>query len=317
MKFVSRAYNHFEINPETKSSVIKTSKESRLKDEYLYYENLPYQLEIFFPRIVDGGQKDTGEYFVELEYYAYENLGMPLINNTQTTEFWTNVIDRLFSYINFYRKFPSKSYVNCSKEMYIDKTEHYYSELMNQYVCFLKWDKFFIEENDLLGFSSIWPKIKEYILDNLIENPYYYIHGDFCLSNILYGQNPITNDVVLKFIDPRGKFGNNVGWGHLYYDLAKLSHSFSGGYEYLINDRFDIKFNNGVVNEVQLHNFNEEPNRIFQEKLMQEGFDLLKVKLIEGLIYVGMCSRHYDSIRRQKAMLYTGMKILNDVYYNL
>ena len=46
-------------------------------------------------------------------------------------------------------------------------------------------------------------------------------------------------------------------------------------------------------------------------------FDYNKIKLIEGLIFVGMCARHYDNLNRQKAMLMTGLNILNDVYENL
>ena len=48
MKFTSRAYNKFEINSVTKSSVIKISEEVRLKGEAEYYQNLPNDLKIFF-----------------------------------------------------------------------------------------------------------------------------------------------------------------------------------------------------------------------------------------------------------------------------
>ena len=51
MKFTSRAYNKFEINKSTKSSVIKISEEIRLKGEAEYYQNLPNDLKIFFPRL--------------------------------------------------------------------------------------------------------------------------------------------------------------------------------------------------------------------------------------------------------------------------
>jgi hypothetical protein len=37
------------------------------------------------------------------------------------------------------------------------------------------------------------------------------------------------------------------------------------------------------------------------------------IKLVEGLIYVGMCARHYDSSERQLAMYLTGIKNLNQI----
>ena len=47
-------------------------------------------------------------------------------------------------------------------------------------------------------------------------------------------------DRILKFVDPRGKFGNKDFYGNHYYDLAKLSHSVNGGYEYFIFDEFNL-----------------------------------------------------------------------------
>ena len=51
--------------------------------------------------------------------------------------------------------------------------------------------------------------------------------------------------------------------------------------------------------------------------LTDKGRQPDKIKLIEGLIFVGMCARHYDNLDRQKAMLMTGLNILNNVYENL
>ena len=42
--------------------------------------------------------------------------------------------------------------------------------------------------------------------------------------------NSITNDLILKMIDPRGMFGETKYYGDPYYDLAKLMHSCDGGY---------------------------------------------------------------------------------------
>ena len=56
----------------------------------------------------------------------------------------------------------------------------------------------------------------------------------------MYGSNPINKDIVLKFIDPRGSFGQTKYYGDPYYDLAKLMHSCDGGYEYFITDNFKI-----------------------------------------------------------------------------
>ena len=53
-------------------------------------------------------------------------------------------------------------------------------------------------------------------------------HGDLCLSNIL-----ACYDGNVRFIDPRG---SDSIWLDEYYDMAKLSQSIMGGYDFIIND---------------------------------------------------------------------------------
>jgi hypothetical protein len=170
----------------------------------------------------------------------------------------------------------------------------------------------------LKSFDVIWEKIKSYIETSICDDKFHFIHGDLCFSNILYGVNDITNDVILKFIDPRGVFGKTKFFGDSYYDLAKISHSCNGGYEFFIYDKFDVS---NVDNQFKLSFHNEQRKNDINNKFLsisdEYKFDYNKIKLIEGLIFVGMCARHYDNLDRQKAMLMTGLNILNNVYENL
>ena len=66
---------------------------------------------------------------------------------------------------------------------------------------------------------------------------------------------------------------------------------------------------------------NEESKKaihnLFLEKIKENSFDLQKIKVIEGCIFIGMCARHYDSLDRQKAMFIKGLEILNNIYETL
>jgi beta-phosphoglucomutase-like phosphatase (HAD superfamily)/D-arabinose 5-phosphate isomerase GutQ len=65
--------------------------------------------------------------------------------------------------------------------------------------------------------DSLWDYFKD-------TNKYHMIHGDCQFSNILY--NSETNDV--KFIDPRGYFGNTMNYGQIEYDYSKIVYALSG-----------------------------------------------------------------------------------------
>lgn len=86
---------------------------------------------------------------------------------------------------------------------------------------------------EIMKLDEIMEKIDKHIKNYLksCEFNYYPIHGDLQLNNILIHRS--TNDI--KFIDPRGYFGNSKIFGMKEYDLAKLYFGLSG-YSY-----FDLK----------------------------------------------------------------------------
>ena len=101
MEFTTRAYNSFALNPKTKASIIKTSEEERLKGEAEYYLELPNHLKVFFPRMIDCDL--TPPYSMELELYAYDNLGNVMVSSSYHDNFWEKTFDFLLGYINAYK----------------------------------------------------------------------------------------------------------------------------------------------------------------------------------------------------------------------
>jgi hypothetical protein len=64
------------------------------------------------------------------------------------------------------------------------------------------------------------------------------MHGDFCLSNILFD----FRRGEIKLLDPRGAVtaGKPSLFGDARYDRAKLYHSLAGGYDFIIADCFEL-----------------------------------------------------------------------------
>ncbi len=76
-------------------------------------------------------------------------------------------------------------------------------------------------------------------------------HGDPCFSNILYSK---TNQ-FLKLVDPRGASSEDDLYTDPYYDVAKLSHSVLGNYDFINHGKFDIEIGETLGLRLQL----EEP----------------------------------------------------------
>ena len=83
---------------------------------------------------------------------------------------------------------------------------------------------------------ALWDRITAEV-DRLAENVQgSIVHGDLCLSNILYD----LRSRVCKLLDPRGSFGVAGIHGDPRYDVAKLYHSVYGLYDFLTNDLFHV-----------------------------------------------------------------------------
>ena len=340
MIFISRAYNSFELFPE-KGTVVKISKTDRLKEEISFYQSIPEKFKIWFPRNVkswveqDFFDKNTEINFLELELYSYPNLGEYLTNKDLAEKMslldWENIA-LLFEKI--LKEFSTHELIGQSlkedmKKMYVEKTWKEYKNLVTLYPYFTslaKEKQLVINGKTYISFEEIWRKNEDFILSVLSEGANEtpkFIHGDMCFSNILFGKQKDGKYNIIKFIDPRGKFGDLVGMGDPTYDYAKLMHSLDGGYEYFITDNFKVTEHtkNSFSLEYDTFNFETFDNRknmitdIFSEILF-EKHNFQKIKLIQALIYIGMIARHGDSFNRQLAMYLTGTKLLNEVCYN-
>jgi len=316
---ITRAYNSFSIDKNL-GTITKISKETRLKNEINYYKEIAAinnKGSVFFPRMLSSIENAEG-YEMELEYYGYDNLGDHMVYKPFDVSFWTSVAKCLQQACRQFAQTvtSSEDSDNFATAMYIEKTEKYYYDLINNFEKFNELSQkknLTIDGQQCRSFATIWDEIKEAINNQLLPlNDLSIIHGDFCFSNILCGTNKKTNTTLLKFVDPRGSFGVEGIFGDPWYDAAKLLHSYEGGYEYIIYDEFEVE-ENPQQNTYNIHFSNNNKDKIARVFEDVTNFRSLKSKLIEGLIYIGMCSRHYDSEKRQTAMYLNGLKILNGV----
>tara|TARA_R110002012_G_scaffold162022_2_gene324293 strand:+ start:10069 stop:11028 length:960 start_codon:yes stop_codon:yes gene_type:complete len=311
---ITRAYNSFQINSD-RGVLSKRSKEERLSNEIEYYKALDPNSSIFFPRLL-GSKKEGQDYVMDLEYYAYDNLGDYMVYSKFDLKLWENVVHSLNAMLFEFSKTKKEGdYTNLARAMYIDKTEKYYNDLVTNFKKFEKISKhehIVINGKKYLNFKSIWNDVKALIEKELLSlSMMSVVHGDCCFSNILYGVNSKTETNIVRCIDPRGSFGKLGTYGDPLYDTAKLLHSYEGGYEYIIFDQFKLS-ENARLNQFEIKFSNNNKDYIKEVFDANSSFDLRRSRLIQGLIYIGMCSRHYDSETRQTVMYNQGVKFLNE-----
>ena len=322
-QFITRAYNQFKIN-KNGGTITKISADSKLLDELNYY-NLIHKNSFFtkyFPRVFDNGKTEKNEVYVELEYINYSNLSDKMIysNNVDVDE-WTSISNQLYNVLYSFRNVTSDNGLNYDdsfQKMYIDKTLNEFKKLSDSDAFFNKLtsiSNITINGIRYKNFNIIKEEIVNLIKKRLLNGDVKVIHGDFCFGNILSSVNLNKDITSLRLIDPRGSWGNFGIFGDPRYDIAKLYHSFDGCYEYITNDKFTLE----QVNE-NSYNFSFSNNNMIPiAKILKDNCidkfpnDPIEYELIQGLIFIGMCARHYDSKQRQIIMYLTGVKILNNI----
>jgi hypothetical protein len=248
-----------------------------------------------------------------MEYYGYPSLLELWIYGDLSNNIWENIISRIIKIINIFTKHQGAVSKKDYKYMYYEKTKKRIEILKKDN---LKWTKLFKYEYIYINGKKFknWSYIKER-LSGLIDDLYNkehncILHGDLCFSNILFD----LNNGIIRFIDPRGEWGENILYGDIKYDIAKLRHSISGKYDFIVNDLFsidlkenklDLSFN--MVSSVQ-NNLS-----IKFDNMIGKSYNLKKIKLIEGLLFISMLPLHNDTPKRQLAMFAQGIKNLNEI----
>lgn len=206
--------------------------------------------------------------------------------------------------INIYNKFlqfldnvikNSKTWASPDliKPFYVDKTYSRLDLFVKKY-----GNNYFDNEFEING--KIYPPLKfilEKINFNFESNLFYnYFHGDLQFDNIIY------NSTLEKFtyIDWRESFAGSTEGGDLYYDLSKLYGGCILPYN-ILKDKKSITFIEGVSTVRYSHNTScqlTEFIKLYENWLINNNYDLNKVKLITGLIYLNMSPLHSDTFNK-------------------
>lgn len=307
-----RHFNNLQINPLYNTIKKVSENNEKLKDELNWYLNIPDELKILTPRIVEQKIVD-GKIHITQEYYGYSTLAELYLYSELDKDSWTSILKKIFQIHHELKKYHKEISKEGLKNIYLDKTFERLDMLKKQDPF---WEK-------VLGLNEI--KINGSTLKNLpllkgsmermvsrlsANQDGSIIHGDYCFSNILFD---ITNQII-RLIDPRGSFGEKGIYGDPRYDIAKLRHSACSLYDFIVSDMFSVTENDlEFESKIFAPQSHEHVAHTFDRMAMENGYNLDEIKFIEGLLFISMVPLHSDHFRRQEIMYLTGIQLLNNV----
>jgi dTDP-glucose pyrophosphorylase len=313
----SRYFNSLKVDP-VLNTITKTSDfDDKLRNELLWFDNLPSELQVLCPRILSRKVID-GKLQLKQEYYGYPTLAELYLFSDLGVDEWESIIFRLVELHSEFEKYVSEMPFESFDEIYRVKTW----ERVDKMVQFSpEWhnlieglEHIVINGTSFKTVGMLKPWIHQRILKITETSKSTIIHGDFCFSNILFD----LNGHIARLIDPRGSFGEVGIYGDARYDMAKFLHSLHGGYDFIVTDQFCLNELDKKVFEFEVtqNPYKEVLTKIFLDKLEENGFDTSDIYFIEGLLFLSMLPLHKDKPKRQLAMYLTSLKIFNEIYEN-
>lgn len=307
--FDSRYFNTLKGNEYTlvKSS---TNKE-KIRAEYTFFHLLPDDMKYWF--VMPFNYCETGDSAsYTMERLHMTDLAIKWVHGSMDESEFEELLDKYFFFFN------SRHWKACSQDEYVRISDDLYEHKVKDRITKLKEHKEYKKFERLLADTDFDVNclLNRYLSlkQNIEERTDYPLrlvigHGDPCFANALYNKSTKT----LKFIDPKGALIESDLWTNPYYDVAKLSHSVCGRYDFFNNGLFDIKINSEFLYELEIPFNNRIYINIFKKKLEENGFDYMTVRIYEASLFLSMLPLHIDNPHKVFGFILNVKNILDEV----
>lgn len=301
---------HFnELSYDIDSGIVtkKSENTEAYRHQVRWFSQIPDEMSYFLPKIYDSN--DGAVPHISMEFLSIPTLNELFISERLEIGAWNNVARKVKKFMNLAQKYEFQSTLAkyMAREMYVNKTQ----SRLNKYI---NADKevasYWVENRGVkLGILDVLEVLEDFCnkFKLLESNQLTPIHGDLCFTNILYD----VRSRQIKLIDPRGEFGVPGIYGDPKYDKAKMMHSYSGHYDFIVSDRFKftIENNQRIHGELPLTNYHQQVKYIMDNILFDSSSyeDKRSVEAIEALLFLSMLPLHADKPNRQKIILFIGL----------
>lgn len=289
----------------------------KIKSEYQYYHLLPEHMKCWFVMPFDY-RETADEASYEMERLHMTDIAIKWVHGSIREEEFKELMDMYFYFFRdrSKKKVELSEYKKIRDELYVDKVKRRIDNL-KELDAFKKIN--FLLENDE-SIKSIdclynrYLKLKERMEIKVCYQSESVIgHGDPCFANAMYNHSTKT----LKFIDPKGALTEKDLWTNPYYDIAKLSHSICGRYDFFNNAMFDITIDENFNYQLSIPFDNTVYKQLFRQKVEENGYDYWTVRLYEASLFLSMLPLHIDYPHKVLGFILNANEILKEIEKNV
>ena len=292
----------------------RSTKKEKIKAEYQFYYLLPETMKMWFVMPYDYKEDADGASYT-MERFHMTDIAIRFVHGAVDEDELKDILDKLFYFINLRATKEVSSDVGkaVAKELYIDKLAARMEEL-KKYKEYEQFDSMIKMGTSYDGIADVVSKYEKLYEKLAMANNRNYGklavgHGDLCFSNILYSKEA----EILKLIDPKGALQEEELYTDPYYDLAKLSHSICGCYDFFNSGLYEISIKRDLKLDLTIDTDNTSYKEIFKSYLQGNGYNYALVRLYEASLFLSMLPYHMDQPGKVFGFLLNAIKILDEV----
>lgn len=295
-------------------TVVKTSTDKKkIKAEYTFYYLLPDYMKTWFVMPYNY-QETEGNASYEMERLHITDLAIRWVHGAITIDEMDKLLNKAFHFIQIRsrKSVSEEEYKKVETALYLDKVDERIDKLKAhpQYMLF----KEFIEYGtDFSGLDEIVKKYKDLFIriNEALPKEHYSVigHGDLCFSNMLFNKEAD----LLKLIDPKGAVEENQMWTNPYYDVAKLSHSICGRYDFFNNGLHHISLDGNLKFKLDIDFDNIEYKKKFKHYVEKNGFSYEAVRIYEVSLFLSMLPLHMDNPQKVFGFILNAIDIMEEI----
>ena len=299
-----RAFNELTITPKwiEKASI----KNNKIAAEANWFETLPYSLRGYIPQYL-GSTNEKGKISYRLEYLHLTALNELFVFSKLPTQVWQQILTGCIEFLSACSKqcIEADTHANTLDILFGGKTPTRLAEFCQSRNIDL--DSTWIYQDQEVTLKQILANSEKHLPDAQAQLGV--LHGDFCFSNILYD----FRAGKVKTIDPRGMTpdGRLTIYGDIRYDLAKLSHSILGLYDWIIAGYYEVSLKDQSITLCIADNGAHRETQQAFIQLVEEEFGITAQNLyaMQIQLFLSMLPLHADDKRRQDALFANAFRL--------
>jgi hypothetical protein len=279
----------------------------KIIQEYNFFKLLDEKFKDFFIQPFDlEVEKDYAQY--KMHKMNFFDLSLRWTTIDISVDEFKLIMDYIFFFLSIKNRTNKTNSRYDSDFLYVNKVKKRQEEFKN-ISKYLMFENIISNATSYKTIDQIYEQYYSLYFKIHSTNDFTISHGDLCFSNILYSKSTR----MFKFIDPKGALTYDDLYMDEYYDIAKLSHSILGSYDFINNGKFEILFNSDLKMYLSIKNHNQHNKIFFIEKLKENNLDYNKVRLYEASLFLSMVPLHIDSNKKILGFLLTAIEILEEL----